>query len=254
MLTQTMGPWLKYPDSLKDSTILSFEKKIMTNLIDQLPENIFFVQNFNYSITNWLPFFWKGFKQTTRYTYVIEDISDPDKVFNSFKSEVRFQIRKAQKLVQVYSDDNLKEFFKIHCKTFKRQHLDSPYNLEVLKKIDKICKSRNCREILFAKDEQERIHCAIFLVWDANSIYYLMGGQDSELRSSGAQSLLIWEAIKRYHTIAKCFDFEGSMVESIETFFRKFNPVQKPYFQIYKQGSRLKSIKHAVKSILNRSY
>lgn len=41
----------------------------MNYFIDNLPKFDYFNMNFHYSITNWLPFYWRGFKQTTRYTY-----------------------------------------------------------------------------------------------------------------------------------------------------------------------------------------
>ena len=32
------------------------------------------MQNFHYGITDWLPFYWEGYRQTTRYTYMLKDI------------------------------------------------------------------------------------------------------------------------------------------------------------------------------------
>ena len=111
MYTQVMGPWLKYPDSKYNYKKLSFEKKMMTALIDQLPEFSVFVQNFHYNITNWLPFCWKGFMQSTRYTYIIEDISDHERVFKNFTSKAREKIRKAQKIVSVHTSEDIELFF-----------------------------------------------------------------------------------------------------------------------------------------------
>lgn len=61
-----------------------------------------------------------------------------------------------------------------------------------------------------------------------------MLGADPRYRSSGAASLTMWEAIKFAATVTKRFDFEGSMIEPIEQFFRSFGAVQKPYFTISK--------------------
>jgi hypothetical protein len=51
---------------------------------------------------------------------------------------------------------------------------------------------------------------------------YLMGGSDPSLRTSGAMSLLMWEAIKFAGQVARRFDFEGSMLRPVERFFRAF--------------------------------
>ena len=44
----------------------------------------------------------------------------------------------------------------------------------------------------------------------------------------------MWESIKFASSFAKEFDFEGTMVESIERFIRGFGAIQKPYFQLSK--------------------
>ena len=67
-----------------------------------------------------------------------------------------------------------------------------------------------------------------------------MGGADPELRNSGATSLLMWEAIQFAATVTKKFDFEGSMIESVERFVRAFGARQIPYFQITRMSRRMK--------------
>lgn len=76
--TQHNGVWIKYPPSGKYQTRLALEKEVMTSLIAQLEEVahqqniVYYQQNFSPSVTNGLPFYWKGYRQTTRYTYRIE--------------------------------------------------------------------------------------------------------------------------------------------------------------------------------------
>ena len=66
-----------------------------------------------------------------------------------------------------------------------------------------------------------------------------MGGTDQSKRNSGANSLCMWEAIKFASTVTGRFDFEGSMLEPVERFFRAYGAVQKPYFRITKTNSGL---------------
>jgi hypothetical protein len=96
------------------------------------------------------------------------------------------------------------------------------------------------------------LHAGIYVVWDEQSAYYLMGGGDPELRSSGATSLCMWEAIKFVSTKTKSFDFEGSMIERVERFFRAFGAIQTPYFSITKTDSRVFKIAQIARSLMNR--
>ena len=240
-LTQTLGPWLA-PHEAKYTTQLSREHKLMTSLIEQLPPFDYFSQRFHYSIANWLPFYWQGFSQTTRYTYVLEDLSDLDAVWQEIRKNIKTDVRKAQKQLVVRSDLGLDVFLDLNAKTFKRQGLALPYSRELVMRLDCACQERNCRKMFFAQGAQGQVHAAAYIVWDEQSAYYLMGGADPELRSSGATSLVLWEAIQFAATVTRTFDFEGSMVESIERFFRAFGARQKPYYQVTKVNSlRLKA-------------
>ena len=51
-------------------------------------------------------------------------------------------------------------------------------------------------------------------------------------------SLLMWEAIKYASTVTTKFDFEGSMIEPIENFFKGFGAVQQQYTNISKINSK----------------
>lgn len=241
-LTQTLGPWIKNTGS-KHCKKLSREKDLFFELIKKLPEFHDFHQSFHYSLTNWLPFYWKDFCQTTRYTYVLDDLTDLEKLWNGFQENIKREIRKSQKIVTVKTNMDINNFINIQRKTFARQNLSLPFSKEFLIRVDQICLHKNCRQIFYAADEQDKIHAAIYIIWDDRSAYYLMGGGDPELRNSGATSLLFWEAIKFCSTVTKEFNFEGSMIENIERFFRAFGAYQKPYFLIKKTKPLYATIK-----------
>lgn len=235
-LTQKSGIYINYPKNQKYTSRLSFERKIINNLIESIEKNDIksYSQNFDYSFTNWLPFYWRGYNQTTRYTYVIEDTSDFDNIYNAIDSTTKNLIRKAEKSVEVKRSLDIEEFYKINTMTFKRKNMTIPYDISLLKKIDKECGDRNCKEILYAVDENNNIHAAIYLVWDKESMYYLLGGINPDFKSSNSTSLLLLEAIKLASNMGLKFDFEGSMNKDIEKFFSTFGGVQKQYFTISK--------------------
>jgi hypothetical protein len=251
-LTQTMGIWIKYPPEQKYVNKLSYEKEHFSTLIDQLPSFDSFKQNFHYSITNWLPFYWKEFEGTTSYTYVIEDLTDTESIFKGFKENIRREIRKAQKKVKVYTSDDIEKFYEINKLTFERQGIPVPYSLDYLRRLDEACVNNNSRKIFFAEDEEGHIHSANYIVWDENSAYYIMGGGDPKLRRSGATSLVMWEAIQFAATVTKRFDFEGSMIEPIERFFRSFGATQKPFFQVTKTNSRVLKLRKLIRTALTK--
>jgi hypothetical protein len=248
-LTQTLGPWLR-PFAAKSVGRLGQEKELLTKLIFQLPEFSFFHQNWNYKNTNWLPFYWQDFRQTTRYTYVIEELADLDLVYANFSSSYRNKIKKASKLVVINDDLKLSEFYEINRLSFERQALRIPYSLDFLNKQDKALVDRNRRKIFSAKDSSGKIHSSIYLMWDDETSYVHMVGENPKLRDSGAGILLISEAIRFTAQVLglQRFDFEGSMIEGVERVRRDCGAKQVPYFSITKTNSRLLRFAQGVRS------
>jgi hypothetical protein len=256
-LTQTLGPWLA-PAEGKYAAQLARHKELMSALFAQLPAHDLFSQNFHHSITNWLPLHWQGFNQTTRYTYVIDGLSDVEKVWARFEAEARRDIRRAREHLVVRSDPDIEHFLDLNDLTFKRQGKKLPYSRELVRRLDTACAERGLRRMFFAEDSEGRTHAAVYIVWDQDSAYYLMGAADPELRNSGATSLLLWEAIQFAATVTRSFDFEGSMIESIERFFRAFGAKQVPYFHISRMSPRMAVLRglsdslDAVKRLMRR--
>ncbi|MDA8326751.1 MAG: GNAT family N-acetyltransferase [Nitrospiraceae bacterium] len=237
-ITQTLGPWM-IPMNGKQSSQLSLQKELMTELIRRLPPHDSFYQRFHYSITNWLPFYWQGFSQTTRYTYIIEDLSDLDKVWDAMKSNVRNKIRKAEKSgIKVVDTDDIETFLDLNELTFRRQAMSMPYSRDLVRGLNAACAARNARKIYITYGPGGCPQTGLFCVYDERSMYNLLQGGDPALRGSGANALAIWESIKFASKVTRTYDFEGSMLEPVEEFFRGFGAVQRPYFEISRTTSR----------------
>ena len=250
-LTQVLGPWLSEPPSnTKYATKLSRQKELLGRLIEQLPEYDIYNQNFSPEITNWLPFYWKGFEQTTRYTYRLLKLGDSEFLWSGFQDKVKTDIRKATKQgISVERSLDINAFLDINELTFLRQGIKPPYKRSYVKRIFEACKMNEAGAIFFARGKDGRIHAGNLLVWNESCAYYLMGGGDPELRNSGATSLAMWEAIKFASSVSRIFDFEGSMMEPIERFFRGFGAVQTPYFAISHIRSRRAASLMALRSL-----
>ena len=82
------------------------------------------------------------------------------------------------------------------------------------------------------------------------SAYYLLGGGDPELPTSGAHSFLLWEAIRFAASVTKRFDFEGSMVKGIERSFRSFGARQVPYSKVWRANSKILGAAMAVRTVV----
>ena len=246
--TQTMGPYLKHPKGQKYYKKLSFEKEMINKLLEQLPKYDSFIQNFHYSITNWQPFYWNGFNQKTVYTYVIENTSI-ENLEKEFETDTRRRRRRAINLgLKVIESDNIERFYKLNVETFRRQNTNTPYSFELVRRLYKACIENDSCKLLFALDADDDVISGGFFVYDTNSVYYLMGGINSNKKNLGGMDIVIYEAIKFALSTNRKFDFAGSMKESIEKYFRTFGAEQKSMMQISKTNSILLKIRELIQN------
>lgn len=250
-LTQNMGVWYRTANG-KVYKQLSREKELANKLIDALPSFHYFRQSFHYSIVNWQAFYWRGFKQTTRYTYVIPDIRDLDAVVANFSHAKRKNIKKAEKRVSVHFDLDKQSFYDNHILTLGKQGSQIQYSRELFYRIYDAAYKNNKGRTIYAIDSDDNLHGALFVIWDSMSAYDLISTIDPDFRDSGAATLLIREIIRYVSQYVRVFDFEGSMIEPVANSFRQFGTIAMPYSQIWKNDRLLSKSFMYIKGKISR--
>ena len=238
-LTQTLGVLVAAPGESKYVSRISTEMAIVRVLVDALPPADAFTMHTHRTFTNWLPFHWAGYSQTTRYTYVFDDVADLSLVRQGMAGRVRNTVKKAEKAgIRVEATDDVDAFLEVNRKTFARQGAAMPYGAGLVHRIDEACAARGARTILLASDAGGAVHSAVYLVHDSKCMYNLMQGSDPALRSSGANALAMWRSLELAHERGVAYDFEGSMLEGVESFYRGFGARLVPYFRISRGAAR----------------
>lgn len=219
---------------------------LLAALAERIPANVYYQQNWCVGATNWLPFHWKGYSQSTRYTYRLDLTVGEGEIWSGMAQKNRNTIRKARDRfgVSVERTEDLEALLGLNKAVFSRQGLPLPYSRELVEKIFNAAQIRGEASIWIARERNGAPSAGALIVNDGTSAYYLLGGADPELRSSGSQSLLLWSAIANEVGSLSAFDFEGSMIQEIETSFRSFGSIQVPYFAV--SGARSKMINRLV--------
>jgi hypothetical protein len=236
--TPYLGPWFR-PSSAKLANRLSEEKDLINDLVKGLPSFAFFQQSFHPLFQNWQPFHWHGFSESAHITYWLDDTSDTDRIWAGTRDNIRTDVKKARKAVEVREHDDFGLVIEMHKKTLARQGNPFLCNDSMLRKLDPAAKAASSRKIIAAFDAQNRCHAAAYFLWDRHAVYYYTSGGDPELRNSGAGTLLVWHGILLANQLGLAFDFEGSMQEPIERFFRSFGGRQISVPIVQKTNSRL---------------
>ena len=236
-LTQTLGVLLEYRPERCYERSLTAAMGATRQLVEAMPSCDLFRVNFHPSFTNWLPFYWAGYTQTTRYTYTIEDLTNLDYVFECFSRNIGRIIRKAQTSgFTVEETDDLGILLALNRRTFGCQGLAVPYPDELVRRIDTACKERDARSLLVVRDARGRVHMAELDVHDGGTTHALIRGSDPAARASEAGSLLGWGSIQLASRVSTRYDFTGSMIEGVERHMRSFGAIQTPYFSIFRDN------------------
>lgn len=200
-----------------------------------LPAHRSFMVQYSTAFTDWLPYYWQGYGQTTRYTYRIDLSVGFDAVCAGIRPDAMKKIRKAERdglrLVSASVDDLLRL-----CHISMSRQDAKGLASALLARLAEASVARGVGEIVGCEDAAGQLLAAVFLVHDHDTAYTIASGQirDGQGRNAGAyalyQAILIAGRTEGIHT----FDFEGSMLEGVEGFFRSFGGVQTPYFRLTK--------------------
>ena len=233
-----LGPWILYAPNESEYEKRSLEKKAMQYCISKLPSFDDFRQKFYPTNDNWLPFYWAGFEQTTRYTYIIPYGEKKD-IKSNYKDSLKRQIAKAKKGCSFEIVDDLLPYEALFNATFKRQNLANPLDFKFLCQYLKTINAHGSGKCVVAKGVDNQPLAIVLVVWDNLSTYYLAGGYDEQYAQTGAMSGLFDLMIEEAQTQKRNFNFEGSMIESIEQYFRSFGAQLQPVMNIWKTNSKV---------------
>ena len=238
---QYNGIWIDYPKDIKLDKRYSFEKRVMNNLIDQL-ENLnlsYYSQNFHCSFSNWMPFYWRNFQQTTRYTYRINDLCDLEKCFENFSYAKQRHIKKRNDDLTIDFSLSANEFYEFHKQCLQQKNAKIEYSQELFLSMYNEAVKRGQGKIITLKDKDNNLYSSLFTVWDKNSAYACIYSTNPQFKSDGTSTKMFWEVIKFVSDKTKMFDFEGSMIESVAQSYQQFGTEQIPYFNITKSYSHI---------------
>ena len=240
-LTTVLGVVLEPPagNSVKAA---SREMEILRLFADHLSGKLFVFQKFHPTLDNWLPFYWKGFVQTSLCTNVIEDLTDLNSIWVGMSDNIRREIRKAERRGISIFPCSVDELYTACSQMFQRRGQSPAYSKEYLTQLVNASRENASGECFAARDADGRTHAALFLVWDKKAAYYLAGGGDPALRTSGATSLLTWYAVQFSANHSASFNFSGSMVERVDQFFRAFGGKQVVFNLVVKAPTWLRLI------------
>ena len=239
-LTSYTGPWLLPPDPKKPKhKQLALEHRVLKALMEQIPQVAFFYQCFRPELKNWLPFYWSGFRQTLRYSYMLPAPHSLPGLYSGLKGSVRSDLRRAGQWTEIVKESRPEPLFHLHARSYARKNLRPPYTLDTFSRLHQALAEREQAVGFLALDRKKgTAHAGLYLVFDEQQAAVLLTGFDPEFAHSGALNSLYWEAVCFCAERQISLDFEGSMQPGIERVFRAFGAQLSPYFCVWRTGNK----------------
>jgi lipid II:glycine glycyltransferase (peptidoglycan interpeptide bridge formation enzyme) len=188
---------------------------------------------FSPAFTDFQPFIWDHFKVVPNYTYIIPLEQSLESIQAAMSPERRNDIKKAEKdNIMIKREEDMNVVLSMVNSSLDRNASNS-YNDLVKKILFDFAKPEN--SFAFAAYRDDKAVAASFCIFDKNKTYYLLGGYDSQNRHGGAGASCIWHSIKLSKEMGISeFDFEGSMIKPVESYFRGFGGNLTPYHTVNK--------------------
>jgi lipid II:glycine glycyltransferase (peptidoglycan interpeptide bridge formation enzyme) len=159
-------------------------------------------------------------------------------------------IKKARKrLITVEEVKDVKSVYNIINDTYIRQNLKCPLTLEEISGIYK--RISDNMVILAAKEQEKGKYIAVYItIIDSrrNCVYSMFNGYDTEFANTGANSLLLWEAIEYFRDKGfEFFDIGEALMSSKTSFKSEFSSDIIPFYQVSKSNLLFKFLWHFAK-------
>jgi len=196
-LTPYWGPLLR-PLEGKPLTRASTRMQILQALAEALTPWPDIVMQWHHSLDNWIPFYWNGFTQTTRYTYRYPDLSDLTKLAKNRESTIGQKLRRAER-----DGLHLEEMIdpvvaaRLNRLSMARQGVES--SEEIQQFWPELAREALARQCLFTTgvvDDEGNMHSAAAMVWDERCAYGILSGADPRYRNSCSGPLMMWRQIE----------------------------------------------------------
>lgn len=154
-------------------------------------------------------------------------------IYNSYTTECKKNIRKAETrgcILKEYSNAELTiAFFKETYGQFYEDYSNKLYSKLALLiedgMINGFCKS-------YSVLVEEKVVFAASVFYDEKRIYYLIGAPNDQGRQARAPYFFINEIIKITSGKNLLFDFEGSDIPNVASFYSKFSPDIEEYYDV----------------------
>ena len=226
--TRTVEPYID-PGPGKEVSRLSRRVSLLGELLEALPPHDRFELALTPGSEHVLGFVAQGCMVSSNFTFAFDAPGDLDALWAGMDQKTRNLVRSYAKRHAVEHHQDLARFIRL-SEVERGAGGTNNHDFAAIARIVEACRTRGRMEVLSCLGDHGEDVAAAVLVWGGGRLYYWLSARDPERSKGGANSLLLWEAIRTAHAKGLTFDSDGFDALSSIRFLGNFGlrPVARP--------------------------
>jgi len=183
-------------------------------------------------------FLWAGFQVCLGYTFRFHASQTIAEIQKGITRTHAQKLSKAKRLnLKVEKDSAVDVLLELNKLSFARKGTTPPYADETVRRLWRAAAQRGMTDVYRASTPEGRPIASLFTVHDSRTTYQIISGFDPAFLDLPGQNSLLWTAAVDALNAGRHFDFEGSGIRGVETFYRRWGATAMPVWKLQKQGS-----------------
>jgi hypothetical protein len=182
-------------------------------------------------------FLWAGFTASLAYTFRFSCRQSVSEISKGMTRTHMQKLTKAKRLnLEVSRHGTVETLIELNRMTFERKRAAIPFDTGLVLRLWEAAHSRGHANLYVATTEKVPI-AALLTVHDERTTYQIVSGFNPAFPDVPGQNLVLWTAIQDALEAGRNYDFEGSSLRGVETFYRRWGCDAVPVWKIEKAGS-----------------
>lgn len=226
-LTYFLGPAVSEGEGSENNRFLK-RLDITRELLRKLPSTWSSYIKCHAGVPDAIAFQEESYRTYAQFTHVIE-AAPTDQLWKKMRNKTRNVIRRAEEELTVEELSDADQFCRLYDRNLESRGLKSDLDHSVSTAVVSAALERGQGRVLVARSKTGEILAGNFCAWDEKVCYYIMCTRD-EVSGNGANSMLLWEAIKHATQKDLVFDLAGLGNRGTVLFYTGFGGTVQPRY------------------------
>ena len=191
-------------------------------VLRKLIGRIFSLAHFNTNVH-----FGKVKERTNLITHLNSDIS---KIRSQYSRSLKRNLKKNSGLIHIRENGKSSDAINLYKAIWGK--LNPQLNDTDYKLLEDLVKKRPDNFVCMTVYKDQQCIAGVLLVIGKNRLHYILGANSASGKTENALSLLIDWIFYTYASSDYIFDFEGSSIPSVKSFYETFGAVNEPFYEV----------------------